>query len=270
MPRVPLKKPPGRLRQGEARHSSTLDPRALEAVGRFVRVLARCGCTPDDIGREVAKACRQVPKSWALKATAARREMDDASHLLTLWFSDPEYLDRRGAPIPLPMRGAGQSLEALASRVDPTLDLREVLRCLFRSKTLRRVGTRYVPKDRMLSFRAAGGPQNLHHLRGLLGMLRTLEHNVQTKRRAAVWYEVFAHNPRFPVSERAGLDKRIRVVGNRLLFQLDADMHRKERARKKGERTVRIGVGMYRFEDGPQPRARLRPKRGKSARQGSD
>lgn len=261
MPRVRKKKP-------RKHYPSTLDPRALEAVGRFVRVLARCGCTPDNICREVAKACREIPRSWALKATAARREMDDASHLLTLWFSDPAYLDRRGAPTPLPIRGAGASLETLASRVDPTLDLREVLRCLSRSKTLRRVGTRYVPRDRMLSFRAAGGSQNLHHLRGLLGMLRTLEHNVQTKRRAALWYEVFAHNPRFPVSERAGLDKRIRVVGNRLLFQLDADMHRKERARKRGERTVRIGVGMYRFEDGPQPRSRLRRKRRKATRQG--
>lgn len=266
MPRGPLKKRLRGLRREAGWRASTLDPRALEAVGRFVRVLARCGCTPDDIGREVARACREIPKSWALKATAARREMDDASHLLTLWFSDPAYLDRRGAPIPLPMRGAGGSLEMLASRVDPTLDLREVFRCLLRSKTLRRVGTRYVPRDRMLSFRAAGGPQNLHHLRGLLGMLRTLEHNVQTKRRAAVWYEVFAHNPRFPVSERAALDKRIRVLGNKLLFQLDADMHRKERARKKGERTVRIGVGMYRFEDGPQPRSRFRRKRRKAAR----
>ena len=37
--------------------SSSLDARALEAVGRFVRVLARCGCTPADIAREVARAC---------------------------------------------------------------------------------------------------------------------------------------------------------------------------------------------------------------------
>ena len=149
-------------RRGLARSgkSSSLDARALEAVDRFVRVLARCGCTPADIAREVARACGQIPKSWAPRAMAALREMDDAAHVLTLWFSDPAYLDRRGAPLPLPLRGAGGSLEALAFRVDPKLDVREVLRYLSRQGALRRAGTRYVPKDRVLSLRGAGGPDH--------------------------------------------------------------------------------------------------------------
>jgi hypothetical protein len=266
VPRGPLKKPRRTLRRRDARHSSTLDSRALEAVERFVRVLARYGCTPDDIGREAVKACRQIPKSWAPKAMAALREMDDASHVLTLWFSDPAYLDRRGVPLPLPMRGAGGSLETLAFRVDPTLEVREVVGYLLRSGALRRVGSQYLPRGRVLSVRGAGGPDNVHTLRGLLGMLRTVEHNVQPKRRVAGWYEVFAHNPRFPVGGRAGFDKRLRVLGNKMLYQIDADMLRRERARKKGERTVRIGVGVYRFEEGPESRSRLRPKRGKAAR----
>jgi Family of unknown function (DUF6502) len=266
MRRAAVTKPRRSLQvRDHSRHSSTLDPRALEAVERFVRVLARCGCAPDDIGREVAKACRQIPKSWAPKAMAALREIDDASHVLTLWFSDPAYLDRRGAPLPLPLRGAGGSLETLALRVDPKLDVREVLRYLVRRAALRRVGTRYVPKDRVLSLRGAGGPDNFRHLRGLLGMLRTLEHNGQPKRRVAGWYEVFAENPRFPVSGRAGFDKRLRVLGNKLLYQIDADMHRRERTRKKGERTVRIGVGVYRFEEGSRPRSRARRRRRKAA-----
>ena len=191
-------KPRRTFRRRDARPSSTLDSRALEAVERFVRVLARYGCAPDDIAREAVKACRQIPKSWAPKGRAALREMDDAGHVLTLWFSDPAYLDRRGVPLPLPMRGAGGSLETLVFRVDPTLDVREVLRYLLRGGALRRVGTRYRPKGRVLSVRGAGGSDNVHTLRGLLGMLRTTEHNVQPKRRVAGWYEVFAHNPVFP------------------------------------------------------------------------
>ena len=260
MSRTSPKKRRRSLRRRDIRHSPTFDSRALEAVERFVRVLARYGCTPDDIGREVVKACRQIPKSWAPKGRAILREMDDAGHVLTLWFSDPAYLDRRGVPLALPMRGAGGSLETLAFRVDPTLDVREVLRYLWRTGALRRVGTRYLPKGRVLSVRGAGGPDNVHTLRGLLGMLRTVEHNVKPKRRVAGWYDVFTHNPSFPVSGRAGLDKRIRVLGNKLLYQLDADMHRGERARKRGERTVRIGVGIYRFEE-----PRSRPRRGKAS-----
>jgi hypothetical protein len=266
MRRASLRKPRQTLDGRNVRHSSTLDSRALEAVERFVRVLTRCGCAPDDIGNEVLKSCCKVPKSRAPKAMAALRERDDASHVLTLWFSDPAYLDRRGAPLPLPLRGAGGSLETLALRVDPKLDAREVLRYLVRRGALRRVRTRYVPKDRVLSLRGAGGPENLSHLRGLLGMLRTLEHNAQPKRRVAGWYEVFAENPRFPVSARAAFDKRLRVLGNKLLYQIDADMHRRERTRKKGERTVRIGVGVYRFEEGSRSRSRARRRRRKPAR----
>ena len=246
--------------------SSSLDARALEAVGRFVRVLARCGCTPADIAHEVVRACGQIPKSWAPRAMAALREMDDASHVLTLWFSDPAYLDRRGAPLPLPIRGAGGSIEALAFRVDPKLDVREVLRYLSQRGALRRAGARYVPKDRVLSLRGAGGPDHFRKLRGLLGMLRTLEHNGQPKRRVPGWYEAFAENPRFPVSGRAAFDKRLRVWADKLLYQLDADMHRREQGRKGGERTMRIGVGVYRFEEGPSALSNNgagRPKRRK-------
>jgi hypothetical protein len=40
---------------------------------------------------------------------------------------------------------------------------------------------------------------------------------------------------------------------NRFLVQIDADMHRREGARKQGERTVRMGVGVYQYEDVPPP-----------------
>ena len=61
-----------------------LDPRSsvhwrpLRASCESSRVAV---CAPEDIGREVVKACRRVPKSWAPKARAALREIDDASHV---------------------------------------------------------------------------------------------------------------------------------------------------------------------------------------------
>jgi hypothetical protein len=231
---------------------STLDARAVEAIGRFVRVLARCGCAPVDIATEVTWQSRRIPPSWAPKARAALREMDDASHVLTLWFSDPAYLDRKGRPMALPLRGAGGSLETLAARIDPGVEPRELLRYLARRNALKRVGDRYIPKDRILSLRGAGGPDNFRHLRGLLGMLRTQEHNGQPRRQVEGWYEVFAENPRFPVSARGAFDTSMRLWGNRMLFRADAEMHRYERGRKRGERTVRMGVGIYRFEEGSE------------------
>jgi Family of unknown function (DUF6502) len=244
-------------------HSSSIDSRALEAVGRFVRILARAGCTPEDIAREVGKACRQVPKSWAHKAMAALREMDDGSHVLTLWFSDPAYLDPKGNPRPLPLRGAGGSLESLAHRVDPKLEARKVLRYLSLGVTMRRIGRRYVPRDRVFSLRGAMGADTFHQVRNLLGMLRTLEHNGQLKRRAPGWFEFCAGNRHFPASARQAFDKRLRLLATRFLFQIDADMHRRERARQAGDRTVHLGVGVYRFESegGPVNRVARRPRR---------
>jgi hypothetical protein len=250
MPRTQPKRNRASVRVRARRiQSSTLDARALEAVERFVRVLARCGCTPEDIAREAEKACRKIPRSLPSKALAALREMDDASHVLTLWFSDPAYLDSRGNPLPLPLRGAGGSLETLARRVDGGLDPREVLRYLSRRGALRRLGTRYVPKDRLLSLRGSGGPDNFRHLRGLLGMLRTLEHNGQPKGHVPGWFEVFAENPNFPLTAREAFDRRLRRMGMRFLCQVDADMHRRERSRRSDDGTVRMSVHVYRSEE---------------------
>jgi len=231
--------------------ASTLDARAVEAVARFVRVLARCGCTPEDIGQEVVKACREIPASWATKAMAALRDMDDAAHVLTLWFSDPTYIDAGGRPRPLPLRGAGGSIEALAYRANPKLEPRALLRYLARRGALRRTGQRYVPKDRKLSLRNAGGPEHFRHLRGLVAILRTLEHNSQPKRRVPGWYEACAENPNFPVRAIPGFDRRLRKQADNQLRQFDTEMLQHERARKPREPTVRIGVGFYRFEEAP-------------------
>jgi hypothetical protein len=105
-----------------AKRTSTLDSQAIEAVVRFVRVLARCGCTPKDIAQEVLKAGREIPKSWAQTAKSAIREIDVAVHVLTVWFAEPAYLDPKGNPRPLPLHGPGPSLEALSMRVDRSLD----------------------------------------------------------------------------------------------------------------------------------------------------
>jgi hypothetical protein len=243
------------------RHATQLDAPALEAVGRFVRVLGRCGYQPDAIEQEVVAACRKIPKSWARSFPATLREMRDASHVLTLWFSDPAFLDATGNPRALPLRGARASLEALVRRVDRSISASELLSYLLRMRALRVVHSRYVPRDRVLSLRGAGGPDNFRGLRGLLGMLRTLEHNGLPKSRASGWFEAFAENPRFPVSRLLAFEKRLRRFGNRALLQLDADMHRREIARRPNERTIRLGVGMYQFEYesdpfDPKPRAR--------------
>lgn len=240
---------PSKRRPRHAR-PSRLDARAREAVMRFVRVLARCGCEPEQIAKEALEAAREVPKSWRKNSRTEVLAMDAAAHALTLWYSDPKYVDVRGKPRALPLRGPGLSLEALANRADPQLGPSQILPHLLRRNALRRVGARFLPPvDRVLWFRGAGDPYHSRSVRGLLAMLRTLEHNSRPARTTPGWFEVFALNPRFPVSARPAFDERLRRWGMRFLSHLDTDMHRRERVRKGGERTVPLGVGVYLFEE---------------------
>ena len=238
---------------------STQEAHAQEAVARFVRVLARCGCTPQQIAQEVIKACRRIPKSWAQTPTAAISEMDAAAHVLTLWFQDPAYLDSKGNPQPLRLRGGERSLEALARQVDPKLDADKILAHLLRRAVLRRNGGRYLPRERVLMFRGSGPPHHARSLRALVAMLSTLEHNARPRRSTAGWYEVFAVNTRVPASAVSAFDRWLRRHGDRLLEQADGKLHGYEQKRRKGERTVRLAAGVYRSgEDAPPPKRRAK------------
>jgi hypothetical protein len=239
---------------------STLEPAVRTAVQHFVRVLAAYGCPPQAIKKEMLDAFRRIPRSWSNPANL--REAGDPGHVMTLWFSDPDYLDRRGNPRSLPLRGTPPSIEALAHRVDPNLDARQVLDYLEEGGALKRTGTRYVPRDRVLIFR--GRRYITPALRGLFGLLRTLDHNRWCASGTAR-LQLFSHNPRFPVSAVEAFETRFRPLVNRLLVQADADMHGEERSRKKGEPTIRLGVGVYRFEEETPPPER-RAKRRKRAR----
>jgi len=236
-------------RKALTQHSQPLDATAREAVNRFVRVLARCGCSADDILQAFSEACDRLPARARRRRGSTQREIDNASHVLTVWFSDALYLDDAGKPISLAVRGAAPSLEALVSRVDPSLDTDELVRYLRRTKALKREGALYAPRGRILSLRGAQGPEMFRNLRSLVGLLRTLEHNMQPKSATRSWFEYWAENPSFPASAREAFDQRLDELGMKFLQTIDADMLRRESRRKAGERTVRMGVGVYRFED---------------------
>lgn len=230
-------------------HGVPLDATALEAVERFVRVLARCGCSPRDIARAFLQACDRIPKRLVHRDGRASRELSDASHILTVWFSDPLYLDRQGTPMRLPLQGNAPSLQALVGRIDPRLSVVDVLRYLLRMKAVRRIGTRYAPRSRALSLRGSRGPASFRNLRSLVGILRTLEHNMKPKSQVSSWFEYFAENPQFPSNARKAFDASLDRLGMEFLHAIDADMHRRESKARPGEPRIRMGVGIYRFED---------------------
>ena len=237
---VVVRRPPG---------LSSLDAASLEAVGRFVRILARCGSIPQDIVRAVRQECEQIPPHWATRARRAQRYISNAAHVLTVWYSEASYLDADGRPRPLPLDGASMSLAALVRGVDRKLDARQVLTHLLSIGAVRREGRRYVPRRRMLLLPGTQGPGHFLTLHILTTMLTTLEHNAQGLGPASAWFQYVAENPRFPVSRRKQLDKYVKGIGESVLPRVDVYMRRREATRRPGEPTIRVGMGMYLWED---------------------
>jgi hypothetical protein len=240
----------------------------LAIVDRFVRILARCGSTTQEIIGAVLQACERIPHGWADRARRVPREISEASHVLTVWFTEAAYLDADGKPRPLPLEGAAMSVAALVRSVDPQLDPREVLMYLLRSGAVRRRGAHYVPRKRDVLLRGLGGPDYFRTLRVLRNMLGTLEHNVQPKRRVPGRFEYFVENPHFPVSQLEQLDTFARGLGKEeVLPRIDLHMQQRAKMRRPGEPTVRVGFGFYVWQDPVNPQERVRsPSHGRRNR----
>jgi Family of unknown function (DUF6502) len=247
-------------RIGRRGASPSLPAPLVEAIGHFVRILARCGATPADIVRAVRSAAEQVPPNWVSRAGRMTRYNEGAGHVLTAWYCETAYLDPFGKPRALPLQGPSRSISALVRSVDPGFDAREVLTYLLRTGAVRRQGRRYVPRARALFLRGTQGPDYVHTQVVLTHMLATLEHNIHLKRAARGWFEYFAENRQFPQRSRDGLDKYVALLGREMLSRLDAYMHRREVNRRPGEPTLRVGIGMHLWEGHPTrspERARL-------------
>ncbi len=234
-------------KHAEARAAET-KALALEAIDRFARVIALTGMSREQMAYAFHEASARVPASLLKSGQTLERELVDAAHVLTLWLSDPNYLDKTGEPVRIPSRGDAPSLNALIQRVNPDLGFDQVVNYLTRTGSMIKVGNRYKAKTRSMSF---GGDPELayaHGLQAVLGMLRTIENNALPKKNARVWFENFAENPRFPARLQGQFDARLRRLGIDFLRRLDADMQRAEQLRRPGERTVRMAVGLYQCE----------------------
>jgi hypothetical protein len=192
--------------------------------------------------------------------------IDAASDVLELWYSDPRYLDGSGEPRALPLQGETASLESLSLQVAPKLPVREVLRHLLRPSVLRQTPERYVPCDRVLSYRSSGSPYHARSLRVMNETLSTLVHNGNPRRSIRSWMELCVINQQVPTRDLPVLAGRVRENGRAFLVETGAEFKKSERAASPTALRKRVVVGLYWFEgpplgpDRPVPRRRRRPK----------
>ena len=233
-------------------NGSPLDPTAYEAIECFARLMVHCGFDTVAIAEAFERALI-ASRNEFLPPPKDVREVLEASHLVTLWRTSPDYVDELGNPLPLPVRGSGRSLESLTRLVNRKIDPAEVLKYLTHTHTVRKVRGRYVLNRRWVMLRGVSGAAHSHAMRVLVGKLRTVEHNLVADSDARSWFDFTTENARFPVSQLEALDQLLRRSGLGWMRKLDLFMRHCEMNRRPTEPTVWVGVDMYRFQHNTSP-----------------
>lgn len=233
------------MRKAAGTRHLPLDRQARELLRRTARVLAHCGHSREDLLKEFDAAVAAIPDNLKRLSADCERETLDAPHLLTLWHSERAFVDDQGVPRPLRRKGKRFSIETLCRRARRGLNVNRTLRLLLRSGAVQERDGWYRPAKRSVVFHGIAGPSAFHNVRGAAAMLSTAEHNLTER---DPWFERIVENPRFPVSQVPAFKAFLEVEGLGFLGRTDEFMHECERSRKRREPTVRLGVGVFRFQ----------------------
>lgn len=218
-----------------------------ELLTLMARVLTLTGHSPKKLATQFQSICRKLkePKHpWDPSTLAFIWDLPD---VIAHWHADPQYLDSRGAPLALPLTGSGPSLTSLIERVLPESDSETVIESLRQVKAIRRQGGRYRPTGRQLAYQHQRVVGWLHGLTALLGLLRTVEHNIAHPEGPTL-LERAAMTPRFPVRYLPEMHQRFKDRAATFLWQFDGEMRQRERPSDRAN-VVRLGIGIFAFED---------------------
>lgn len=198
------------------------------------------------------KEVQRLLKEPAEAEPGMAEEYNRAARVMTGWVRDPDFGDGKGHPIPLKLEGKRASFAALVKRYSGDMPVKAVL------DELLRVGAVKQLRDGRIGLLARGfipvkGPT---HKLAILGsdtadLIETIDHNLYK-------------NPTRPRFQRkvmydnvpADAAKEFRVLaaahGQELLETLDRWLSQRDRdvnPAAKGAGRVRLGVGLYHFEE---------------------
>jgi Family of unknown function (DUF6502) len=140
------------------------------------------GVSPERTGHGFARARRSLGRSpYRLRAALDFAVMQRISEALKAWYTEPDYLDLRGTPAPLPLSGS-KSVSSLLTRFLPNLTARDIVEWLITEKVLKRLHTGHlVPLGRTISF-VRPNAMTLDRIPFLLqALLSSVSHNTWAK-----------------------------------------------------------------------------------------
>ena len=232
---------------------------AEEILPALVRSFLLAGLTPqalresfDDTLNKWQEQCASTDDS-----PARRPELEDLAHVLSVWHTDPEFVDQAGAPRPLPQKGPGTDFETLAARAIPTAPAPAVLKRLLiagvvdidTSGNVRALRRELVTRDL--------DELGLWHWRQAARRhLETLEFNYSVPGEGRL--ERTAQSERLPANLLPSFNRWIRAQGSDFIQMADDWLTQHElptESDNDAEDAVTAGIGIYLFVDLPEDKA---------------
>lgn len=198
--------------------------------------------------KEVHRVLAQPSDTEAVEQEAYHR----ASRVMTGWFRDPEFGDGKGHPQPLRMEGKRASFRTLVKRYSGDIPVRALL-----DELLRAGAAKQLRDGRIYPLTRGYIPQKCSveklHILGTdtADLISTIDHNVyQSPSEPRFQRKVMYDN----VPLRAAKEFRVLAAaqGQKFLEKIDRWLSRRDRdvnAAAKGTGRVRMGLGLYHFEE---------------------
>ena len=218
-----------------------------QVLDEVARLMMAAGFSPEDCTTAFAASAARHAKSDAQAAAVPAPGIIDSGHVVTHWYTSPDYLDDAGKPRSLPLRGV-RSFTSLVQQSTPEFSPDDVLAFLLKTGTVVRRGSRLVPIARKVVFDATSEQFAIQSLETLHALLSTILRNQATPAIPDRLLELTVTNHRFPVSAFEPFRKRSHTRCTELMTDLDNEMVRIERRAKPKDPTMRVGVGVFLFQ----------------------
>lgn len=220
-------------------------------IGVMVELLLAAGADPRVIEQEIRAASQSLSTKRSRRKSQAA--VENISRALSLWHTSPDFVDSRGQPKPLRVRGAQDSLEALICQSnDGRCDAND-LRLLTRSASLAPRGRGlYCPADHYVDLKGQRSLLLDFACLAATRLLQTALHNLSAKKQADALIERNAFVVNLPASQLPSFRRFTSSQGRQFIQSVDRWLESRltttERIQKSAGDVV-AGVHVFGFVD---------------------
>ncbi|MDH4154282.1 MAG: DUF6502 family protein [Nitrospira sp.] len=182
----------------------------------------------------------------------ADREYHRGSRVITGWLRDPKYGDGKGHPRPIPLEGRGATFSALVKSYSGDIPVRAVLDELLRVGAVKQlkdgriclVSRGYIPQK--------GSAEKLQMLGAdTADLISTIDHNIYLEPTEPRFQRKVMYD-NVPIAAAKEFRTLAAAEGQELLEKLDRWLAHRDRdtnPASKGSGRVRVGLGIFQFEE---------------------